>query len=138
MSAVPFPECDGVRARLAGRRAQLVEAPLAASGARASFEAAAGAAREVAADCLPFGIAVVMHLYPLCALRAVPLPLLSLANFKRARLLRTIRSQALVLANAGSERASGNKDVLRISPATDGVRVDGRFEYVSLAGVADL
>ena len=44
------------------------------STAAATFEAAAQTARSVAVDCLPLGIALVMHLYPLCALRCVPLP----------------------------------------------------------------
>jgi hypothetical protein len=138
MSDAAARERDGLRDYLEARRAQLIEAPLAAAGAGASFEAAARAAREVATDCLPLGIATVMHLYPLCALRAVPLPRWSLANLKRARLLRSIRSHALVLANAGSERAAGHNDLVRVTPAADGVRIDGTFEYVSLASVADL
>ena len=53
---------------------------------------------------LPLGIAVAMHLYPLCVLQCIPLPLLSFARFQRAMLLRTIRNRSLILANAGSER----------------------------------
>src|SRR5688572_2982497 len=138
MSDAAVLERAALRKYLETRRAQLIDAPLAAAGASASFEAAARAAREVAVDNLPLAIAVVMHLYPLCALRAVPLPLWSLANLKRARLLRSVRGHALVLANAGSERAAGNHDLLRVTPTAGGVRIDGTFEYVSLASVADL
>ena len=52
------------------------------STAAATFEAAAHTARNVARDCLPLGIALVMHLYPLCALRCVPLPWWSTANLQ--------------------------------------------------------
>ena len=52
------------------------------STAAATFAAAAQTARSVAADCLPLGIAIVMHLYPLCALRCVPLPWWSAANLQ--------------------------------------------------------
>ena len=79
------------------------------SGRRASvvFESAAKTARTLAASCLPLGIAVAMHLYPLCVLQCIPLPLLSVARFQRAMLLRTIRNRSLILANAGGERTRG-------------------------------
>ena len=65
--------------------------------ASATFEAAARTAREVAAECLPMGIAVVMHLYPLCALRCVPLPWWSAAHLRRVLLLRAIDRRSLIL-----------------------------------------
>ncbi len=108
------------------------------STAAGTFEAAASTARAIAADCLPLGIAVVMHLYPLCALRCVPLPWLSAANFRRARLLRTIDGQALILSNAGSERASGAHAPVTLSRTRHGILVDGTYDYVSLANVADI
>ena len=79
------------------------------SGRRASvvFESAAKTSRNLAASCLPLGIAVAMHLYPLCVLQCIPLPLLSVARFQRAMLLRTIRNRSLILANAGGERTRG-------------------------------
>jgi alkylation response protein AidB-like acyl-CoA dehydrogenase len=110
----------------------------AASTAAGTFEAAVSTARAVAADCLPLGIAVVMHLYPLCALRCVPLPWLSAANFRRSALLRAIDSQSLILANAGSERATGAHAPVTLSRTRDGVRVDGTYDYVSFAHVADI
>src|SRR5262245_60631139 len=85
-------------------RSQLPMYPLPGRRPSATFESAARTTRSLAAGCLPLGIAVSMHLYPLCVLQCIPLPLLSLARFQRARLLRTIRSRALVLANAGGER----------------------------------
>jgi hypothetical protein len=106
--------------------------------ASAVFESAAGTASPVAATCLPLGIALAMHLYPLCALQCIPLPLLSVARFQRAMLLRTIRSRALILANAGSERARGAQPCLVARYQADGVRVDGTCDYMSLASVADV
>jgi hypothetical protein len=108
------------------------------STAAATFEAAAQSARHVAADCLPLGIAIVMHLYPLCALRCVPLPWWSAANLRRAMLLRTIDRHSLILANAGSERAAGAHAPVTLTRARDGVRVDGTYEYMSLAHEADI
>ena len=80
-----------------------------ASGRQPSvvFESAARTARTLAASCLPLGIAVAMHLYPLCVLQCMPVPRLSFARFQRAMLLRTIRKRSLILANAGAERTRG-------------------------------
>jgi hypothetical protein len=103
-----------------------------------TFEAAARTARSIAAECLPLGIGLVMHLYPLCALRCVPLPWWSPAGLRRARVLRAIDRDGLVLANAGSERASGAHAPVTLTRQRHGVRVTGTFEYVSLANVADL
>lgn len=106
--------------------------------ASATFEAAADTARLVAAECLPLGLALVMHLYPLCALRFVPLPWWSAASFRRSRLLRAVDSGSLILANAGSERASGAHEPVTLSRTRGCIRVDGTYEYVSLAHVADV
>jgi hypothetical protein len=110
------------------------------SGRHASlvFESAAKTARALAAGCLPLGIAVAMHLYPLCVLQCMPLPLLSFARFQRALLLRTIRNRSLLLANAGGERTRGADPSLVARPDADGLRIDGTFEYMSLATVADV
>jgi alkylation response protein AidB-like acyl-CoA dehydrogenase len=104
----------------------------------AIFEEAARTTRAVAADCLPLAMGLVMHLYPLCALRCVPLPWWSGANYRRLRLLRTIDRNGLILANAGSERVTGRQSPVTLTRAQTGVRVDGTFDYVSLANVADL
>ena len=119
-------------------RSQLPMYP--ASGPRAStvFESAANTMRLLAARCLPLGMAVAMHLYPLCALQCVPLPLLSPARFKRTMLLRTVRNRSLILANAGSERAKGADQPLIATQCADGIRIDGMYEYMSLASVADI
>jgi hypothetical protein len=110
------------------------------SGGRASvvFESAAKTARNLAASCLPLGLAVAMHLYPLCVLQCIPLPLLSVARFQRAMLLRRIRNRSLILANAGGERTAGAHHPLVARQDAEGIRVDGTFEYVSLATVADV
>jgi hypothetical protein len=110
------------------------------SGRRASviFESAAKTARNLAATCLPLGLAVAMHLYPLCVLQCIPLPLLSLARFQRAMLLRTIRNRSLILANAGSDRTRGAHHSLVARQDAEGIRIDGTFEYMSLATVADV
>jgi alkylation response protein AidB-like acyl-CoA dehydrogenase len=118
-------------------REELPLHPAEDSAAR-TFEAAAQVARTVAGPCLPLGLAVVMHLYPLCALRCVPLPWLSAANRRRAHLLCQIDSRRLVLANAGSERAQGAHAPLTVIRQGDALLVDGTFDYVSLAHVADL
>jgi hypothetical protein len=135
---------DGPAARAAFRdgftrlRSELAMYPLAAGRPSAVFESASGTARSLAATCLPLGIAVSMHLYPLCVLQSMPLPLLSFARFQRAMLLRTIRSRSLILANGGGERTRGAEPALVARQDADGIRVYGTFEYVSLATVADL
>jgi len=103
-----------------------------------TFESAARTARGVAAECLPLGLALVMHLYPLCVLRCVSLPWFSQAGLRRARLLRDIDDRKLILANAGSERAAGAHAPVAVTRTHDGVRVDGTYDYVSLANVADI
>jgi hypothetical protein len=118
-------------------RAQL---PMYPGGSRPSevFDSAATTVRSLGAGCLPLAIAVAMHLYPFCVLQSVPIPLLSAARFKRAMLLRTIRSRSLILANAGSERTNGTTTVPFATKTADGVRIDGRCEYMSLSSVADI
>lgn len=135
---------DGPAAREAYRagferlRSRVDMYPVAGRSASATFESAARTARILAAGCLPLGIAVAMHLYPLCVLQCIPLPLLSFARFQRAMLLRTIRNRALILANAGSDRARGAGHSLVATPDAEGIRIDGTFEYMSLATVADV
>jgi hypothetical protein len=102
------------------------------------FEAASATASRLAANCLPLGIAVAMHLYPLCVLQCVPLPCLSVARFQRMLLLRAIRKGSLVVANAGSERTKGGGHSVVARLDGNGIRLDGTFEYMSLATVADL
>lgn len=119
-------------------RSQLVMYPVSGPCASAVFESAAKTVRILAAQCLPVAMAIAMHLYPLCALQCIPLPLLSSVRFKRAMLLRTIRNRALILANAGSERAQGAYQPLVATRATEGIRIDGTCEYMSLASVADI
>ena len=106
--------------------------------AAATFEAAANTARVIAADSLPLGIGVVMHLYPLCALRCVPLPWWSTGNLRRMLLLGVVDRRSLILANAGSERAAGAHAPVKLSRTRNGVRIDGTYEYMSLAHVADI
>ena len=53
-------------------------------------------------------------------------------------LLRTIRNRSLILANTGSERSNGTSTPLIATKAADGVRIDGRCEYLSLSSVADI
>src|ERR1044071_4770484 len=102
------------------------------------FEQAALTVRHLVATCLPLAIAVAMHLYPFCVLECVPIPLLSVARLKRALLLRTIRNRSLILANTGSERSNGSTTPLIARKTADGVRIDGRCEYLSLSSVADI
>jgi alkylation response protein AidB-like acyl-CoA dehydrogenase len=111
--------------------------PAGATPAR-TFEEAALPAREIAAECLPLGVGIVMHLYPLCALRCVPLPWFAPESARRTRLLRAIDRDALILANAGSERSSDVRAPVTVTRDRRGLRVDGSFDYVSLANVADL
>jgi hypothetical protein len=79
-----------------------------------------------------------MHLYPLCVLRCVPLPWWSAAHWRRALLLHDIHRQALMLANAGSERAGGTQAQVTVQRTRGGLYVHGTYEYMSLAHVADL
>jgi hypothetical protein len=119
-------------------RSQLDMYPASGRHASVTFESAAKTARTLAAGCLPLGIAVAMHLYPLCVLQCMPLPLLSFARFQRAVLLRTIRNRSLILANAGGERTRGADHAVVARQDADGIRIDGTFEYMSLATVADV
>jgi hypothetical protein len=116
------------------------ELPLhpAESTAAGTFESASRILRATAADCLPLGLALVMHLYPLCVLRCVSLPWFSEAGFRRARLLHHVYRESLILANAGGERATGAHPPVTVTRTRDGMRVDGTFDYVSLANVADI
>ena len=102
------------------------------------FEQAATTVCSLGASCLPLAIAIAMHLYPLCVLQCVPIPLLSVARLKRAMLLQTIRNRSLILANTGSERTNGTTTPLIATRAAGGVRIDGRCEYLSLSSVADI
>jgi hypothetical protein len=68
----------------------------------------------------------------------VPLPWWSTANLRRALLLRAIDRHSLILANAGSERTAGAHAPVTLTRTRDGVRVDGTYEYMSLAHVADI
>jgi hypothetical protein len=135
---------DGPAAREAYRegfarlRSQMDMYPVSGRHASDVFQSAAGTASGLAASCLPLGIAATMHLYPLCVLRCIPLPLLSIARFQRAMLLRTIRNRSLILANAGGERTQGAHPSVMARPDGDGVRIDGTFDYMSLATVADI
>jgi hypothetical protein len=104
----------------------------------AVFASAADTARRVAAQCLPLGIALVMHLYPLCAFKCVPLPWWSAASLRRSRLLREVENHGLVLANAGGERDRGTAAAVTVTKTRHGLLVNGTFEYVSLAHVADV
>ena len=79
-----------------------------------------------------------MHLYPLCALRCVPLPWWSPAHWRRALLLHDIDRHSMILANAGSERAAGAHAPVTLQKARNGIRVTGTYEYMSLAHVADV
>jgi hypothetical protein len=135
---------DGPAAREAYRqgfrrlRSQLDMYPVSGRNASVVFESAATTARNLAAACLPLGIAVAMHLYPLCVLQCVPLPLLSVARFQRTMLLRTIRNRSLIVANAGSERTRGADHSVVARQDAEGIRIDGTFDYMSLASVADV
>jgi len=125
------------RARFDRLRSTVNLHPAESTAAR-TFEAAALTTLTVAADCLPLGIAVVMHLYPLCALRCVPLPWWSAGNLRRTLLLRAIDRHSLILANAGSERAAGAHAPVTVARTPAGIRIEGTYEYMSLAHVADL
>ena len=118
-------------------RSQLSMYPIGSRPAEV-FEQAAQTVRSLGATCLPLAIAVAMHLYPFCVLQCVPIPLLSVASLKRALLLRTIRNRQLLLANTGSERSNGTTTPLIATRSADGVRIDGRCEYLSLSSVADI
>jgi hypothetical protein len=129
--------CEAFRRGFAGLSLTLNLHPAGATAAE-TFAAAAATARHVSVDCLPLGIAVVMHLYPLCALRCVPLPWWRRGGFRRSRLLQRINCRALILSNAGSERAAAAHAPVTLIRTHDGIRVDGTYDYVSLANVADL
>jgi hypothetical protein len=110
------------------------------AGARPSevFESAARTVRPLGATCLPLAIAISMHLYPYCVLQCIPIPLFSVARIKRAMLMRSIRGRSLLLANTGSERTNGTSTPLIATKEPDGIRIDGRCEYLSLSSVADI
>jgi hypothetical protein len=119
-------------------RNHLVFYPPNGAGPAATLGSTTQTVREIAADCLPLGIALVMHLYPLCALQCAPLARLSIAGFKRRILMKRITERGLIVANGGSERANGAHQPLDVTLDGDALRVNGAFEYVSLGSVADV
>jgi hypothetical protein len=135
---------DGPAARAAYReafqqlRSRIDLYPVPARRASVVFESASATASQLAANCLPLGIAVAMHLYPLCVLQCVPLPLLSVARLQRMLLVRAIRKSSLIVANTGSERTRGGGHSVVARKDGSDIRLDGTFEYMSLATVADL
>jgi hypothetical protein len=129
---------DAYRVAFNRLRAQLPLYPLSDSRPSSVFESAAIPARLLAADCLPLATAVVMHLYPWCALQCFPIPWLSPVRFRRSLLLQEIRQHSLILANVGGERTRGVDQPLVATATSDGLRLDGTCEYMSLASVADL
>jgi hypothetical protein len=129
---------DAYRQGFERLRSRLDMYPLSGERASVVFESATRTATTLAAGCLPLGIAVAMHLYPICVLQCIPLPLLSFARFQRAMLLRTIRNRSLILANAGGERTRGAQHSLVAYPDGEGIRIEGSFEYMSLSSVADV
>src|SRR5262245_24390285 len=129
---------DAYREGFTRLRSEIALYPLTGRRPSAVFESSAATARTLAASCLPLGIAVSMHLYPLCVLQCIPLPFLSVARFQRTMLLRTIRNHALIVANAGGERTRGDEHPVVARQDGEGIRLNGRFEYMSLATVADL
>ncbi len=129
---------QALRRELDRIRAELAFYPPSGAGPAATLEATTHTVREIAADCLPLGIALVMHLYPLCALQCAPLPRMSIAGFKRRILMRMITERGLIVANGGSERANGAHQPLSVTLDGGALCVNGTFEYVSLASVADV
>jgi hypothetical protein len=129
---------DAYREGFTQLRLQLEMYPVSGRRPSAIFESAAKTTRNLAATCLPLGIAVAMHFYPLCVLQCIPLPRLSFARFQRAMLLRTIRSRSLILANAGGERTRQPCHALVARQDAEGIQIDGTCEYMSLASVADV
>jgi hypothetical protein len=129
---------EAYRAGFARLRTRLELHPASAQSTSVVFESAAKTVRILSASCLPLGIAVAMHLYPLGVLQCIPLPLLSFARWQRAMLLRAIRKGSLILANAGGDRTRGAQHPLVARRDAEGIRIDGSFEYMSLASVADV
>jgi hypothetical protein len=129
---------DAYRVTFNRLRVQLPLHPLSDSRPSSVFESAAAPARLLGVNCLPLAMAVVMHLYPLCALQCFPIPLLSAARFRRALLLQEIRQHSLILANVGGERTRGVDPPLVATTTADYLRLDGSCDYMSLASVADL
>ena len=129
---------QALRAELGRVHRELALYPPAGADPHDTFESAALTVREIASQCLPLGIALVMHFYPLCALQCAPLPKMSIAGFKRRLLMNAITERGLIVANGGSERANGAHESMSVALDGDGLRVTGTFEYVSLASVADV
>lgn len=129
---------QALRRELDRLRTQVALYPPPGSNPASTLESAADTVRVVAAHCLPLGLALVMHLYPLCALQCAPLPAMSLAGFKRRILMKFVAERALIVANGGSERANGAHQPLTVELDGGALRVNGTFEYVSLASVADM
>ncbi|MBB6093336.1 hypothetical protein HNQ60_002214 [Povalibacter uvarum] len=129
---------DAYRLAFERLRSQIPLHPDRGASAARVYESASATVRMLAERCLPLATAIAMHLYPLCALQCIPVPLLSIARVQRALLLNTIRSRSLILANAGSERARGIEKPLIASRDANGLRIDGICEYMSLSSVADV
>jgi hypothetical protein len=129
---------DAYRLAFERLRSQIPLHPARDDSAASVYESASATVRMLAERCLPLATAIAMHLYPLCALQCVPVPLLSIARIQRALLLNTIRHRSLILANAGSERMRGTENPLIASLDANGLTIEGTCEYMSLSSVADV
>ena len=123
---------QALRGELERIRRQYALYPAAGASPSQTLHSATHTVREIAAHCLPLGIALVMHLYPLCALRCAPLPAVSIAGFKRRLLMNQVTERGLIVANGGSERAHGPHESMSV--ALDG---DGRGHRVLRARKRD-
>ena len=126
------------RLGLPGLTSQLRMYPPAGQRPSIVFEAISKEARRVASVCLPLAIAMSMHWYPLCALQCASLTPFSLARIHRALLLRRVRANNLIIANAGSDRAVGTQEPVVASRVREGFYLRGTYEYMSLESVADV
>jgi alkylation response protein AidB-like acyl-CoA dehydrogenase len=91
---------------------------------------------------VPIGIGLCMHYYVLASVATYPLPFFSASFFARRLLLKYIKDDRLIIANAGSVRtfveSTDQQQSLHIRNDTGRMTLHGAAQFMSLAGIADI
>ncbi len=87
---------------------------------------------------LPVAVSLVMHFYPLCTLHHIRWPLTPSIEYVRKKLIKRLKNENSIIANAGGERTHTEKASLEFERLGDNtIKVWGSCDFMSLAGIAD-
>jgi alkylation response protein AidB-like acyl-CoA dehydrogenase len=96
---------------------------------------------SVGAKSISMGISLCMHYYVLASLATYPLPLFSSAAFARKALVRKIKREKLIIANAGSVRTfldTNERSEIHLKQNGGTLQLCGKAQFMSLSGIADV